>query len=157
MNKVIFLASILFFVSACGGMKNSEKNKSSIQNETKLGLTTHSRCSRAEEVRGSNSIYRLTRAEIGNLQSITISSDTKIIHYSEALASSYLEDTATYRYVPENKSFFFKTFTKSLKLTFQNNSLGTIENDLTKQEFVVGILSYDDDSGYKISFLCQKI
>lgn len=154
--KMSFLLCALSLLAACGNKKTNHDD--STQNESKLGLGTHSECGRAEEVRGSNSVYQWTKAGIGDLQKIIISTETNSIEYQEARADSFLDDISDYRFFSEGNLFFFKTTTKSLKLAFYDSiPLGAIANDETKKEYKVGILTYDDNSGYKVAFLCPKI
>ena len=163
-NKRVIMMNIfsiflcLIFALACGRNKNQATQEENVQNEKKVGIGIHSECGRAKEIQGSNSLYNWTKAEIGNLQKIIISTESNTIDYSEARADSYLEDTSIYRYFPEGNKFFFKTTTKSLKLSFSDSiPLGTIEDDQTKKEYKVGILTYDDNSGFRAIFLCPKI
>ncbi|MBA2406291.1 MAG: hypothetical protein H0V66_16055 [Bdellovibrionales bacterium] len=153
----IMLTLCLFSLVACGSDKSKSQNGSGTQNETRLGLGAQPECGRAKEIHGSNSMFQWTKAEVGNLQKIVISTATKTIDYSEARADSYLEDTSPYRYIENEKNFYFKTLTKSLKLSFPSRPLASISGDESKKEYVVSILSYDDGSGLRAYFLCPKI
>jgi hypothetical protein len=158
MPKTIMVSLLLLVVAGCGIKKSQSKNElePKVQYETRLGIGTHSECERAKKIQGSNSQYRWTKAEIGDLQKMVISTTTKTIDFFEARANSFLEGASPYRYELEGK-FFFKTPSKSLKFAFYNQPMGVIGNDLANKEYVVGVLTYNDNSGYEAIFLCPKI
>lgn len=147
--KILFFCFI-FLLSSCGKDSNSKHNKS--QDEmAKLGIGTTSKCMRAELVRGTNSQFSWQHAAIGNLQEINVSLAEKSVGYVESREPESFHNKTFFTQV--QNSLFFKTTTKSLKLTFHSET-GYIENDLT--EYVVANLTYDDNSGYLAKFLCTK-
>lgn len=148
-NLVLSLATLLLF--SCG---EKSKNSRPAHEEERIGVLTKSECKRAEEVRGSNGIYHWIQAGAGDLQRIMLHMDTKTIDYDEVTQEAPIQNSVPF--IQKQSSLYFKTTSKSLKLKFTPNRFGMIENDIRGKEYVVGLLSYDDGSGYSIPFLCPQ-
>ena len=157
MKQYIVLSLCLGLLASCGSKSGDSDKKVLTLNEEQLGLTSHSECGRAEEVRGSNYVYRWIKAKEGDLQRFIIQNDVKKIQYDEASTSGTIKGEATYKFVPEGKKIVFRTTSKSLKLTFPQIPMGTIENVPSGRQYVIGILTYDDGSGYFDKFLCEVV
>lgn len=148
--RFIMCAVLCVVACSCGG--KGKNSNSSRQEEQYPAISAISECSRAKEVRGSNSVFQLVKASPGDLQSIVINSHNKTISYREATAGEDLKGETKFTYKP--RKFFFKTRSKNLLLSFPDRATGLIENDLMGKEYVVSILTYNDGSGFHDPFLC---
>lgn len=156
MKRYLFLSLCLGLLTSCGS--KTEKNDDKLERmqlDEDLGLTTRSECGRAEEIRGSNYVYRWIKAKRGDLQRMVIQQDTKTIVYDEARAGGAFHSQSPYEYVAAGKKLVFKTTTKDLKLSFPKIPFGTIENVRSGKQYVVAVLTYADGSGFFDKFLCE--
>lgn len=150
--KIIALSVSTLVLVSCGG--KSKSSTPTAQEEESIGIMKTSDCRRAKEVRGTNALYHWTKAEKGDLQRILLDMELKNLKYDEATENDFYHGAASF--IQRNATLYFKSMSKSLKFNFQAMKLGMIENDLTAKEYKVGILSYDDGSGYQIPFLCTQ-
>lgn len=148
-----FLGLLLFFLfTGCGAKSDSKKSSAVIDKQ--VGISAISECKRATDVIGSPFLYEWETAPLDHLQSVIVDTEAKIIKYVEAKETDFFEGEAAYRF--ENREFFFRTTSKSLKLSFPAGKTGRIKNQDGNKEYIVSYLAYDDGSGYKAYFLCSK-
>lgn len=149
MNRLLFL-TLALLITSC---QKQDQNSSPQSMEEGIGLSEVSECGRVKEIYGSNNLYQWEKAQVGDLQQITVHRATQSIRYVEARTGGVLRGESRYRF--SRDSLFFKTTTKSLKLTFPEISFGIIDADGSDEEYKVGILNYHDGSGTRAFFLCQ--
>ena len=156
MKRYLLLSLCLGLLTSCGSKKEKKEDKVDFLNQSEeLGLTSHSECGRAQEVRGSNYVFRWIKAKNGDLQRMVIEKDTKTIVYDEARAGGAFHGEAPYEYVAAGKKLVFKTTSKDLKLSFPRIPFGTIENVPSGKQYVITVLTYADGSGFFDKFLCE--
>jgi hypothetical protein len=156
MKRYIFFCLCLGLLTSCGSKSDkNEDKKVYLHQDEELGLTSQSECGRAEEIQGSNYVYRWIKANNGDLQRMIIQKDKKTILYDEARAGGTFSGEAAYEYVAAGKKLVFKTTTKDLKLSFPRIPFGTIENVSSGKQYVVTVLTYADGSGFFDKFLCE--
>lgn len=149
-----FLMWAVICVSIISCAKKDKAPANSREEISYPAISAIAECQRAKEVRGSNSIFNLVKAAPGDLQKIVINTNKKSIQYQEAREPEDFNGESPFVY--RLNKFFFKTKSKNLLLTFPDREFGLIENDLLGKEYVVGILTYHDRSGYHDPFLCTR-
>lgn len=147
---------LVLLVIACGKSDSSNSEpKEQVAIQEQLGISIVTICRRAEDVIGMNSTYRWTIAPEEHLQKVEVDLARNEVRYQEARSGDDLHGASPYRY--EDRQFFFKTLSRSLKLTFGPSTSGRILDEEDPVDYVVSSLSYDDGSGFKAYFLCTPV